>query len=254
MGQALAAGATALELDVHATADGHLVCCHDPTVDRTTNGTGCIARMTLAEVKALDNAWWFVPGLEVAPGRPDAEYPFRGRAPADPAYAIPTLEEVLEAFPGVLLNLDIKRTAPAVPPYEVALAKLLADHDRTDDVIVVSFHDTALETFSAAAPWAHTAAGPQATAEFWGAVRERQPPPRLRHQALQVPVAFGGTRVVDADFVAAAHEAGMAVHVWTVDDRAEMEALVALGVDGIMSDVPSLLVQVLAALGVAWSG
>jgi glycerophosphoryl diester phosphodiesterase len=252
MASALEAGATALELDVHATADGHLVCCHDPTVDRTTDGTGAVAEMSLEQVKALDNAWWFVPGEEVSPGRPAGDYPLRGRAPADPAYAIPTLEEVLEAFPGVPLNLDIKQTAPAVTPYEVTLATLLAQWDRVDDVIVASFHDDALQTFSALAPEVSTAAGIVAIAEFWRAVRAGDPPPPADFHALQVPTTFQGLTIVDEELVTAAHEAGVAVHVWTVDDREEMERLVGLGVDGIMSDVPSRLARTLAEVGVAW--
>ncbi|MGH9065364.1 MAG: glycerophosphodiester phosphodiesterase [Acidimicrobiales bacterium] len=254
MTAALAAGATALELDVHATADGHLVCCHDRTVDRTTNGSGPIAAMTLAEVKALDNAWWFVPGEEAASGRPAEDYPLRGRAPADPAYAVPTLEEVLVAFPHVLLNLDIKETAPAVAPYEERLARALADHGRADDVMVASFHDRALDAFSALAPEVATSAGPAAIAGLWQAVHNGQAPPPTRHRAIQVPPAFQGVQLVDEGLVTAAHEAGLAVHVWTVDEAGEMERLVALGVDGIMSDRPSVLARTLAGLGVAWAG
>src|SRR5579872_2900060 len=96
MERALAAGADAIELDVHATADGHLVVCHDATVDRTTNGTGAIASLTLAEVRALDNAYWWAPGSVVAPGLAPSEYPLRGRAPVEPALGVATLAEVLE--------------------------------------------------------------------------------------------------------------------------------------------------------------
>lgn len=254
MTAALAAGATALELDVHATSDGRLVCCHDASVDRTTNGTGRIADMTLAQVKALDNAWWFVPGEEAAPGRESGAYPCRGRAPEDPSYSIPTLEEVLDAFPGVLLNLDIKQTEPVVAAYEGCLARALAGHDRVDDVMVGSFSDAALEAFSALAPDVATAAGPLAVAGFCQALYQGNRPAPMAHRALQVPKAFQGMTIVDEHFVAAAHLAGLAVHVWTVDDSAEMEELVDLGVDGIMSDVPSVLASVLSRLGVAWSG
>ncbi|MGH9068735.1 MAG: glycerophosphodiester phosphodiesterase [Acidimicrobiales bacterium] len=254
MGAALAAGATALELDVHATADGHLVCCHDPTVDRTTNGTGAIAELTLAEVKALDNAWWFVAGEEVATGRPHEDYIHRGRGPADPAYAVPTLHEVLTSFPGVLLNLDIKRTAPDVVPYEAALAGVLAEHGRTDDVMVASFSDAATAAFQALAPDIATSAGALAVAEWFRAVLAGSAPPPLPHQALQLPVELQGMTLVDQTTVAAAHRAGLAVHVWTIDDPAEMQRLVALGVDGIMSDRPSVLAGVLTDLGVAWKG
>lgn len=253
MRQALAAGATALEVDVHPTSDGHLVVCHDPWVDRTTNGSGPISGLTLAEVRALDAAYWFVPGHEVAPGRPEEDYPLRGRAPDDAELRIPTLGEVLDAFPGVLVNIDIKQTAPSVEPYEAALARMLSEHGRSDDVIVGSFHDAALAAFSAAAPDIATSAGLLAVAGFWRAVQDGAPPPSMSHSAIQVPTDFEGTTLVDERFVGAAHEAGVAVHVWTIDDPSEMKRLVGLGVDGIMSDLPSVLVPTLAELGVAWA-
>ena len=113
---ALAAGATAIELDVHATADHELVVCHDATVDRTTEASGAIVSFTLEELRRLDFSYWWIPGADVTPGRPAEEYPFRGRAPEDRSFGIATLREVLEEFPGVVLNLDIKQTAPAVAP------------------------------------------------------------------------------------------------------------------------------------------
>jgi len=254
IGRAVAAGATAIELDVHATADGELVVGHDETVDRTTDGRGNIADLTLAQLKELDNAYWFIPGADVTPGRPDGEYPYRGRAATDPDFRIATLREVLERFPGVPLNLDIKQTAPAVAPYEAALAVLLADYDRTDDVIVASFLDPATDAFRPLAPAVPTSAGTLATVEFWRAVQEGAEPPAIDAVAFQVPERYGDLVVVDRRFVDAAHRAGMAVHVWTVNDVQAMERLVDLGVDGIISDLPTTLAGVLATRGVAWAG
>jgi len=254
MRHALAAGATALELDVHATVDEELVVCHDDTVDRTTSATGSVATMTLAEIQSLDPAYWFVPGADVTGGRPAAEYPFRGRAPDDPALRIPRLAEVFEAFPGVVVNLDIKRTAPAVQPYERTLAQLLEQFERVDDVIVASFFDSATEAFRRYAPHVATAAGTTAVAEFWRAVHTGEPVPHLEHCALQVPVESAGLTVVDEDFVSAAHGAGIAVHVWTINEPALMASLVELGVDGIISDAPTDLVSVLERTGTAWDG
>jgi glycerophosphoryl diester phosphodiesterase len=252
--RALEAGATAIELDVHATADGELVVCHDATVDRTTDGHGAIAGLTLAEVQALDNAYWFVPGADVTPGRDPAEYPYRGRAPDDPDFRVATLREVLEQFPGVVLNLDVKQTAPAVEPYEEPLARLLAEHDRRDDVIVASFLDLATQRLAAVAPEVAVSAGTLATAQFWRAVQEGAALPDLGAVAFQVPERYGETVVVDDRFVEAAHRAGMAVHVWTVNDGASMERLVDRGVDGIVSDVPTTLTRVLSARGAGWAG
>ena len=120
-------------------SDGELVVCHDATVDRTTPATGNIASFTLAELRQLDFSYWFIPGADVTPDRPEGEYPYRGRAPDDPQFGIATLREVLEQFPGVVLNLDIKQTAPMVTPYEESLARLLARvraHRRRDRGLV----------------------------------------------------------------------------------------------------------------------
>ncbi|MHB8220090.1 MAG: glycerophosphodiester phosphodiesterase [Acidimicrobiales bacterium] len=250
--RAVDAGATAVELDVHATADGELVVCHDETVDRTTDGHGSIAALTLEELKGLDNAYWFIPGADVTPGRPDGDYPYRGRAASDPDFRIATLREVLETFPGVVLNLDIKQTAPAVAPYEATLAALLAEFDRRDDVIVASFLDPATEAFSKLAPGVPVSAGTLATASFWKAVREHSPLPDLSVVAFQVPERYGDLVVVDETFVRAAHGAGIAVHVWTVNDTASMNRLVDLGVDGIISDLPTTLAGELADRRVTW--
>jgi len=249
---ALEAGATGIELDVHATADGHLVVCHDPTVDRTTDSSGQIADLTLAQVRVLDNAYWWSPGADVSPGLDPDRYPFRGRAPQDPQFGIALLEEVLEEFPGVVLNLDIKRTAPVVAPYEEALAVLLRRFGRTDDVIVASFLDAATDAFAAFAPEIPTSAGTAATAGFYQAVRAGERPAPLRHVALQVPVSYGDVTLVDQRFVDVAHEEGLAVHVWTIEEEVEMERLCELGVDGIITDRPTALVDVVTRLGRAW--
>lgn len=236
MRQAVAAGAHAIELDVHATADGEVVVCHDATVDATTNGAGRIADLTLAQLQELDNA---------------AAWPeLAGRAPADRAFGIATLREVLTEFPDVYLNFDIKQTAPAVEPYEAQLAEVLREFGRTDDVIVASFLDEATARFAELAPEIGTSAGTFATAQFWRAVQEGERPPAMPHVALQVPPSFQDTVIVDERFVAAAHDNGYAVHVWTIDDAGEMRRLLALGVDGIITDRPSVLAAVLRE----WSG
>ncbi len=251
---ALDAGATAIELDVHATSDGELVVCHDATVDRTTEASGTIASFTLEQLRRMDFSYWWIPGADVTPGRPAQEYPFRGRAPADPSFGIATLREVLEQFPGVVLNLDVKQTAPVVEPYEEALAHLLAEFGRIDDVIVASFLDAATDTFRAAAPSVPTSAGTVATAEAWRAVQAGEPMPDIPAVAYQVPERQGDLVVVDERFVEAAHRSGKAVHVWTVDDVAAMERLVGLGVDGIISDLPTTLCGVLVGSRAAWDG
>ena len=254
MRQAVAGGAHALELDVHATADRELVVCHDPTVERTTNGSGPIASMRLEELQTLDNAFWWVPGTDVAPGRDAADYPLRGRAPLDASLRIATLREVLEEFPDIFLNLDIKQTAPAVEPYEDLLADLLHQYGRGDDVIVASFHDSATAAFAAFAPDIALAYGTTAIALFLGAVRGGSEPPDVDNVAFQVPTEFLGMTIVDEAFVAAAHRSGAAVHVWTIDDEVEMHRLLDLGADGIVTNRPVALAAVLSERRVAWNG
>jgi glycerophosphoryl diester phosphodiesterase len=251
---ALEMGATAIELDVHATKDGRLVVCHDPTLDRTTNATGAISESTLEELKQLDNAYWFCRGDDAVHDRPDGDYVLRGKAPAQADLGIATLAEVLEAFPGVALNLDIKRSAPDVVPYEKALAMELREHGRDFDVIVASFSDAATAAFATWAPEIGLAAGTEATTEFYRRLQAGEPPQDdiRRFVALQPPARFGPLTVVDERFVTAAHSSGLAVHVWTIDDPVEMEHLVGLGVDGIISDVPSVLAGVLGRLRANW--
>ena len=180
---AIEAGAHALELDVHCTLDGRLVVCHDATVDATTEGTGAIAEMTLDEVRRLDNAYRF--------GADDG-FPYRGQG-----HGVLTLAEVLEAFPTTFLNLDIKQTAPTVPPYEAKLAEALRRFGRSHDVIVASFLDAATDDFSTHAPEISTSAGTMATAQFWRAVQDDDDLPPMRHHALQVPPDYEGTVIVD---------------------------------------------------------
>jgi glycerophosphoryl diester phosphodiesterase len=251
-------GADVLEIDVHATADGELVVIHDDTVDRTTDGTGRVDALTLEQVKQLDAAHWFVPGCGTCHGEAEAAYALRGYATGERKlkgklrgyvpndFTVPTLREVLQTFPDDFVNIEIKATAPQTAPYEQALASLLAEFGRTDDTIVVSFLDHAVEAFKVHAPDVHTATATGETALFWASAQGPLPgAPNPRYQALQVPMELNGIPVVTPEFVERAHANGLAVHVWTINDRTQMEALVAMGVDGIMTDRPTLLAEVL---------
>ena len=253
MARALQNGANALELDVHATRDRRLVVCHDETVDRTTNHTGVISELSLEQLREMDNAYWWIEGSDVAPGHEDDEYVLRGRAPADARLSVATLAEVADAFPGVLLNLDIKQSLPNVEAYEELLAREIAELDLIDRVIVASFLDDAMVRFRALAPRVATSAATQETTAFYFSMLDGTaivPPAK----ALQVPMTYGEIRVVDERFVTTAHEAGLAVHVWTLNDEAGIDEALDLGVDGIISDRPSLTSALLAARGVAWDG
>jgi glycerophosphoryl diester phosphodiesterase len=250
---ALEVGASAVELDVHATKDRRLVVCHDATVDRTTNHHGAIASFTLDELSEMDNAYWWIEGDVVTPGRAPGEYLLRGRAQKDRRYAIATLEEVALAFPGVLLNLDIKGTSPLVEPYEELLADELRRLEITESVIVASFHDEAIQHFRALAPGVATSGATNETAAFYFSHLERAPvvPPVA---AFQVPSRYGDVEIVTESFVTAAHDADVAVHVWTINEPEEMARLLELGVDGMVSDRPSVLAGLLAERDCGWDG
>lgn len=252
--RAIALGATGIELDVHATSDGVLVVAHDPDVDGSTDGTGAIVDLDFAELSALDHAFRFVPGRGDVPDAAFDAYAFRGRGPDDRRFAIATLDEALEASQGAFFNLDLKNGPPGAPPYADAVARAIVRHRRDDEVIVTSFVDARTEAFSACAPQIATAPGLGGVTHFVQAVRSGEVPPAFspRHVALQVPDRVAGVELVDGRFVEVAHEMGMAVHVWTVDDPGRMEELVALGVDGVMSDVPSTLVAVLERCGATY--
>jgi glycerophosphoryl diester phosphodiesterase len=249
----IAQGATAIELDVHATRDRQIVVCHDTSVDRTTAHFGEICDLTLEALREMDNAFWWAPGEAVSPGLSVDRYPHRGKAPANPDYAIATLEEVVRAFPGVLLNIDIKRTDPDVEPYEELLAEELRRLERTDSVIVASFHDLAIQRFRHLAPDVATSAATNETAAFFFSLGSDEPivPPAC---AFQVPATFGDVEVVSERFVMAAHENGVAVHVWTINELDEMRRLLDLGVDGIISDTPTPLAELLRERKCSWDG
>jgi glycerophosphoryl diester phosphodiesterase len=191
----------------------------------------------------------------VTPGLEPHSYPYRGLAPDDRNFGIATLAEaiaLIDEFPGVVVNLDIKGTAPDVEPYEERLASQLRELGRTADVIVASFNDLATDAFRRFAPEIATSAGTIATADFWRAAHAGEDPPDTPYVALQVPASHSGLEVVDEVFVKAAHDCGVAVHVWTVNEESEMARLLALGVDGIISDLPTPLCALLLERGAAW--
>ena len=232
--QAAALGADVLETDIHATKDGVLVMRHDPFVQSTTDGQGFIRDLTLAEIKALDAGYtWSEDGGQ--------SFPFRGMG-----ITIPTLEEVLQAFPALRLNIDIKPEDPAVV---APLVELLRRYGRAEQVMVASFHDRQLDLFRRLCPEAPTAAGVRETLGLvvlnkLGLRKLFRP----RGQAFQIPECYGRLRVVTPGFIRAAHARGMQVHIWTVDAVEDMQRLIQWGVDGIFTDYPPRLKAVLEAL------
>lgn len=258
--RSLALGADMLEIDIHTTADDEIVALHDATVDRTTNGTGRVYDKTLEEVQSLDAGHNFVPGEGTASGRPEPDYPFRGVRTGEVApppgsvaddFRIPTLGEVMEAYPQVPINIEIKGAADADTGSFLRNAELLAtflnDLGRTDGIIVASFHDEALARFHELAPQIDLAPGIAGVAAY----KAGGVPPPYGMVAFQVPIEFNGVPVTDQAFVQQAHADGYGVHVWTINDPAEMNMLLDWGVDGIMTAEPMRLERVLCERGVA---
>ncbi len=253
-------GSDVLELDVHATKDGELVVIHDTTVNRTTNGAGRIDQMTLEHLKTLDAAYWFVPDCGTCHGKPDDAYAYRGYATGEREipdeladfeandFRIPTLREVLEAFPRDLLNIEIKRTARRDEALRARARRAAGRVRPFDDTIVVSFSDVAMELFNVFAPDVSTATATGQATAFWASAQGPAPgAPNPRYDALQVPISLNGVAIVTPQFVERAHANGLAVHVWTINDAPTMQWLIDIGVDGIMTDRPTVLEDVLGA-------
>lgn len=211
-----------LETDVHATADGILVAFHDERLDRVTDRRGLVAELPWAEVARARVA---------------------GREP------IPRLEELLEAWPQVRVNLDPKHDA-AVEPLVVVLRR----PGVLERVCVGSFSGPRLARLRAAlGPGLCTSLGPRGVAglrlDSWGAPGAGALVRGEGADCVQVPVRRGIVPLVDRRFILAAHRRGLPVHVWTVNEPAEMVRLLDLGVDGLMTDRPALLREVLMARG-----
>jgi len=229
---AAAIGADVLELDIHETGDGRIVVIHDDTVDRTTDGSGAVADLTLAQVQALDAGYrWTADGGKT--------YPYRGDG-----IVIPTLEAVFNAFPGMPINIEIKPDSSKVA---ADLCRLIQANGRADTVMVVSFHPKAIGAFRRDCPAVATAGDPTEIEIFYVLARAHlgrlYTPPT---DALQVPETQGSLTVVTPHFVRAAHGRGLLVHVWTVDQTADMKRLIGMGVDGLITDRPD---RALALLG-----
>ena len=231
-------GVDVLETEVHSTADNFLVLMHDSTVDRTTNGSGPISTFTLEELKTLDAGYnWSSDGGQT--------FPFRGSG-----ITVPTLEELFTVLPNVRINTDIKQEKPSLVE---SLCKTIRTFDMVDRVMVASFSSRVLKAFRRRCPEVTTSAGTGEVAMFFvmnlvflGAVY------RPACQAFQVPEYSSGLRVLTKRFVKTAHGRNLAVHAWTINETTDMQRLLALGVDGVITDYPDRLITLLRETGGDW--
>ena len=219
-------GADMLELDVRLSSDGRVVVIHDATVDRTTDGSGAVGDLPWSALRALDAGCRFK--------AEDGAIGFSGGRTE-----MPLLDDVLEAFPHMRLNVEAKCSEVAEP-----LVKRIRAHDAVHRVLVAAEHEANRRRIRGYR-------GP------WGASRRQLRPFVLLHDtpvgflytpavdALQVPESWQGRTIVSEAFLREAHRRNIPVHVWTVDDPEAMRRLLSMGVDGIQTDRPDRLAQVL---------
>jgi glycerophosphoryl diester phosphodiesterase len=226
-------GADMLDLDVHSSKDGQLVVIHDDSVDRTTNAKGKVHDLTLEQLQTLD-AGWYWPQFS----KESDAHPFRGQG-----IRIPKLEEVFKAFPNVPYTIEIKQEVPSIA---VPFCAMLRTYKLEKRVIIASFRETAMREFRAACPEVMTSMVESEVRPivYYGlaGLIELASPASI---ALQVPVKAGGFEVVTPGLVAWANRRGVVVQPWTINEPDEMRRLIAMGVHGINTDRPDLLLEVL---------
>jgi glycerophosphoryl diester phosphodiesterase len=262
--KALRAGADMLELDIGVTRDDKVIVMHDTTVDGKTNGHGTVASKSLRQIRRLDAAYWFAPRATkhyshdlarrayrfrgIATGRKD---PPRGFTAKD--FRVPTLAEVMKAFPRTPINIEIKGRTPAEESAEYVknaevLAALLRDTKRRN-LIVVSFRQAAVDRIHELLPRVDLAPGIDGAASWL--LAGGSPGPGV--VAFQVPITFKNgdalLQVTTAENVARAHREGYAWQNWFSDDDRDAPAtwrsLIDMCVDGTMTSRPVAYERVL---------
>lgn len=227
-----------LEMDIHSTADGVLVVFHDDTLDRTTNGTGAIHKLTYTELQQLDAGYWWT-------NDDGKTYPFRGQG-----LTVPTMEQIFTHFPNFWINVDIKQKQPSIiKPF----AQMIRDFRLTQQLCVASFDTETILEFRQECPevlsslsvpevqWLFALSG-------LGLSHFYHPKTLPIRGAAQPPEYEGRWHIVNPRFVKAAHQHGVAVHVWTVNETSDMIRLMEMGVDGIISDFPDRLLKLLGRM------
>ncbi len=229
----IALGGDVVDADVQVTADGVPIAFHDATLQPATNGTGNVEDTTYAEMADLDAGWSFVKG---------GEHPFRGMG-----IHIPTIRSILEEFPHTLVTLDLKdlRTAAVEP-----LCMLLRTLNRTNDVYIGVDTNEQVTLFRQLCPEVRTS-GTDADRKALRAARDTHDAAFVTKQLVSQPefVASDGTRRITSDYLAFSHSKNIAVLTWTVDDPADMTNLIKLGIDGIYTRRPDVLVKLLKDMG-----
>ncbi|MFA1821037.1 glycerophosphodiester phosphodiesterase [Virgibacillus oceani] len=231
-------GVDVLEFDIHMTANGHLVSIHDPTIDRTTDGTGRVNDMTLEEIQEFDAAYSF---LDL-----DEAYSYRGTG-----VIVPTVEDVFEAIndPEMLYNIEIKDTNDPELYEEMSekLWNLTQSYDLEENVIIASFDQAIIDIVMEISDGEALVSGGRGEITYF-VIFHKLFLNGLYQQnvhALQIPTEDSNINLMDSKIIHGANRRGMDVHYWTINDPKIMEELIELGADGIMTDRPDLLMELL---------
>jgi glycerophosphoryl diester phosphodiesterase len=211
-----------------------LVLIHNPTLEDTTNGRGAVHEHSLEQIKKLDAGYqWTADGGKT--------FPFRGKN-----ITVPTLEEVFRAFPQARMNVEIKQTTP---PIVEPLAKMIRDFGMTERVLIAAFSDSALSEFRRICPEVATSASRTELIKFV-ALNSLFPGSKdiPNTDAIQVKSEFSIVPIITKRLVRAAHGFGLPIHAWTVNQKEEMQRMISLGVDGIITDLPGTLLELLGRL------
>ncbi len=229
---AVESGAGGLELDVHMTQDGGLVVMHDDKVDRCTDGAGPLREKSLQETKALDAGYNFSQDG-------GATFPYRGQE-----FRIPRLEEVFQQFPNTPVNLDIKENQAG---FEKAVLRKIEESGAEDRTFVASQKHRVVRRFRKLSGGKVLTSSSQLEVGIFLLLSRLYLERLLRpaYAALQVPTRYRGIELVTPRFVSAAHNLGVRVDVWTIDDSDEMRRVLDLGVDVVMTNRPQVLADVL---------
>ncbi|WP_044339090.1 glycerophosphodiester phosphodiesterase [Rossellomorea aquimaris] len=229
-------GVDVIETDIHITKDGHLVTIHDPTVDATTDGRGFVKDYTLKELQRLDAAYTF---QDLNGG-----YSFRGKN-----VYVPTLEEVFQRFPNMRMNIEIKDDNPDTRMEEIVqkLMGLIEEYDMEDKVLIASFDQNIINLFETYSKGrVATEGGKQEAKKFvllhTFFLRNLYKP---TVDAFQLPLQERNIDLTRSTLIQGAHRKGIHIHYWTINDKETMKMLVTRGADGIITDRPDLLMEVL---------
>jgi glycerophosphoryl diester phosphodiesterase len=249
--ESVKAGVDMLDFDVQLTADGQLVVQHDDGTGRTTDQDLTIADTAYADLAELDNAYWFTTECTCT-GKPDSAYILRGMRTGDVAplpgytpddFIIPRFEDIVERFPNMPVNIEIKGSGANAIAAAYELARILTDHDLIDNAVVTSFDDTVVDAFHELAPDIEVTPGLNVSSAF---ILGGTPLPEGM-RILQLPPVYSGIDVLSPEHIAASHAAGYVIWVWPNDRYYEnlqgYASLLDGGMDGLNINFPDQGVQ-----------